>query len=325
MANFILRTMRELLVVKPSSLGDVVHGLRVVASVKEEWPETRVSWVVRDVFAPIAQASGIVDETFLFRRGAGPLAYLSLMRRIRRKRFDCVFEMQGLLRSALLAAVAKAPVKWGRRDGREGSTLFYAKVAPPKNGCETHAVDVLLAFKDAVGLEPTLSGELRFPGAKLSPETESALEKVTQGGGRSLVTLFPESRRAEKEWAGFHELAERLKGRDDLALAWAGSRGGEGPSGEEVANLSGKTSLEELPALVERSAVVVTNDSAPLHVASALGRPLVSLFGPTDPRRFGPYPVDSPNVRTLRAADGKLSGLSTEVVEQAVLELLGGD
>ncbi len=324
MANFILRAVRELLVVKPSSLGDVVHGLRVVGSMKEEWPDLRVSWVVRDVFSPLVEACGVVDEVFVFRRGAGPLAYLSLMRRIRRKRFDCVFEMQGLLRSALLAAAAKAPVKWGRSDGREGSTLFYAKVAAPKYGRETHAVDVLLAFKDAVGLEPSLSGELKFPGAKLSAETESALEKVTQGGERSLVTLFPESRRAEKEWAGFTELAERLKARGGFALAWAGSRGGGGPQLDGLANLSGKTSLEELPALVERSAVVVTNDSAPLHVASALGRPLVSLFGPTDPRRFGPYPLDSPNARTLRGAGGKLSDLSAEVVEKAVLELFDG-
>ena len=297
----------------------------MVASIKEEWPKLRVSWVVRDLFAPLVETCGIVDEIFLFRRGAGPLAYLNLMRRIRRKRFDCVFEMQGLLRSALLAAAAKAPVKWGRSDGREGSTFFYAKVAPPKNGRCTHAVDVLLAFKDAVGLEPRLNGELKFPGAKLSAETKTALEKVTKEGERRLVTLFPESRREEKEWPGFSELAEKLMQRGDLALAWAGSRGEGRPNLEGVANLSGKTSLQELPALVQRSAVVVTNDSAPLHIASALGRPLVSLFGPTDPRRFGPYPVDSLNARTLRVADGKLCGISTEVVKNAVLELLGGD
>ena len=89
--------------IKPSSLGDIVHALLVLASVKEDLPGLRISWVVRDWFAPIVQASGIVDRVYEFRRGAGPVAFWKLLSEIRRNRFDQAFDMQGLLRSAVLA------------------------------------------------------------------------------------------------------------------------------------------------------------------------------------------------------------------------------
>ena len=295
-----------------------------MASVKYELPETRISWVVRDAFASPVRDCGFVEQVFEFRRGGGPFAYLKLIREIRRQRFDCVLEMQGLLRSAVLAAVARAPVKWGRRDGREGSTLFYAKVPSSLKPKIAHAVDVLLAFKNAIGLEAKLTGELRFPGASLTQENTAILNDVTRGGARPLVTLFPESRRSEKEWSKFAELAKQLSATGDLAVAWAGAKIGGESIEDGIANLAGKTSLAELPALIEHSAVVVANDSAPLHYASALERPVLGLFGPTDPRRFGPYPIHSSNACVLSAPAGDLVRLDVECVKKAVLELLNG-
>jgi len=316
--------VQELLVIKPSSLGDVIHALRVMASVKEELPETRISWVVRDSFVAPVRDCGFVERVFEFRRGGGPFAYLRLIREIRRQDFDCVLEMQGLLRSAVLAAAAKAPVKWGRRDGREGATLFYAKVPFPLKPTVAHAIDVLLAFKDVIGLKTKLTGELRFPGASLSEENTGILNDVTRGGALPLVALFPESRRSEKEWSEFAELAKQLSATGELAVAWAGEKVGGEPKGLGVANLGGKTSLAELPALIKCSSVVVANDSAPLHYASALERPVVGLFGPTSPRRFGPYPVNSLNARIIRAPAGDLDRLGVDDVKKAVLKLLDG-
>ncbi len=314
--------MRELLVIKPSSLGDIVHALRVLASVKKDLPELRISWVVRDLFAPIVLASGIVDRVYEFRRGAGPFAFWKLLNEIRRNRFDQAFDMQGLLRSAVMIAFSKADQKWGRHDGREGATFFYDKVSPPKNGTETHAIDVLLAFKEILGLQPELTGKLSFPESRLSPDNEKSIDLVTKGGALPLVTLFPESRRLEKEWLGFDELAQKLIASGKVAVAWAATRPARDNDTEGFANLGGQTALVELPALVQRSSLVVSNDSAPLHLASALQRPLLALFGPTAPLRFGPYPTNSSAVRLMQAPENDLGLLSVQAVHGEALALL---
>ena len=315
--------MRDLLVIKPSSLGDIVHALRVVASVKEDRPEAKIYWVARDLFAPIARASGLVERVYEFRRGAGPFAFLRLLKEIRSRRFDQALEMQGLLRSAVMVFSAKAGQKWGRHDGREGAPLFYTKVAPPRNGPDTHAIEVLLAFKEALGLKPELTGKLRFPESKLTKENKDLLDQVTEGGKLPLITLFPESRRRGKEWPRYLELARKLRDSGQAAVAVASVHAAEGNDWKGMAHLGGKTELAELPALIEGSAVIVTNDSAPLHLASALERPLIGLFGPTNPLRFGPYPTNSPNAKSIRAPENDLAQLTVEAVENEVLALLG--
>lgn len=314
--------MLKLLIIKPSSLGDIIHALRVLSSIKEELPDSQVSWVVRDIFAQTVRTSGLVDHVFEFQRGSGLFAYLGLIRQLRRQRFDYVFDMQGLLRSGVLTGMSRASQKWGRRDGREGSTFFYKKVNCPQDPRTVHAIDVLLAFKEALDLKPILSGQLSFSGAKLSDENGTLVEEITRNGALPLVTVFPESRRVEKEWPHFDELTRRLTASTEASVIWVGSRGVSASDCKDYANLVGKTSLTELPKLIELSSVVVSNDSAPLHLASALKRPLVGLFGPTDPLRFGPYPSDSLNSHVLKAPLGNLSILPVDEVERCVLSLL---
>jgi heptosyltransferase-1 len=312
----------KLLIIKPSSLGDIIHALRVLSSIKEELPDSQVSWVVRDIFAQTVRTSGLVDHVFEFQRGSGLFAYLGLIRQLRRQRFDYVFDMQGLLRSGVLTGMSRASQKWGRRDGREGSTFFYKKVNCPQDPRTVHAIDVLLAFKEALDLKPILSGQLSFPVARLSDENGILVEEITRNGVLPLVTVFPESRRVEKEWPHFDELTRRLAASSEVALALAGSKVASAPQCEGCLDLTGKTSLKELPALLERSSVVLANDSAPLHFASALERPLIGLFGPTNPLCFGPYPACNRSGKALKAPLGDLSLLSVDEVEQSVLSLL---
>jgi heptosyltransferase I len=312
----------KLLIIKPSSLGDIIHALRVLSSIKEELPNSKVSWVVRDIFAQTVRTSGLVDHVFEFQRGGGLFAYLGLIRQLRRQRFDYVFDMQGLFRSGVLTGMSRASQKWGRKDGREGSTFFYKKVDCPQNPGTVHAIDVLLAFKEALDLKPILTGQLSFPFANLSDENEALVEEITRNGALPLVTVFPESRRAEKEWPHFDELTRRLAISSEVALALAGCRVASAPQCERFLDFTGKTSLEELPALLERSSVVLANDSAPLHFASALERPLIGLFGPTNPLCFGPYPPCRVNSKVLKAPLGDLSLLSVDEVEQSVFSLL---
>ena len=117
--------MKTLLVIKPSSLGDIVHALQVVQTLARERPECRITWVVRDRFSGLVQAAPFVHEVIIFRRRDGWGAFWRLLRQLRRRRFDVVWDLQGLLRSGLMTLAARAPEKWGRPDAREGAGILY--------------------------------------------------------------------------------------------------------------------------------------------------------------------------------------------------------
>ena len=122
--------MTEILVIKPSSVGDILHGLQVAQSIKDQAPDSRITWVVRDRFAPLVETCATVDEVLYFRRGRGPRAFLALLREIRARRYDTVLDFQGLARTGVMTMAARATHKIGRGDAREGAGLFYRQRAP---------------------------------------------------------------------------------------------------------------------------------------------------------------------------------------------------
>ncbi|MDR2721059.1 MAG: hypothetical protein LBB15_02105, partial [Puniceicoccales bacterium] len=117
----------RILVIKPSSLGDIVHGLQVVAIMKKRIDNLQIDWVVRDCFAEAIAASGIVDQTHCFHRGAGMFAFLELLKSLRKRRYDAILDMQGLMRSGIMTFVAKSDRKIGRCDSRELAWVFYGE------------------------------------------------------------------------------------------------------------------------------------------------------------------------------------------------------
>src|SRR3954463_13075635 len=117
--------MTELLIIKPSSLGDIVHGLQVATSLKAQREDLRISWVVREIFSPIVRACAAIDHVYVFERNAGAKGFIRLTKEIRKKKFDYVFDMQGLLRTGLMTSRTLAAKKVGRADAREMSSLFY--------------------------------------------------------------------------------------------------------------------------------------------------------------------------------------------------------
>src|ERR1043165_6145836 len=196
--------MTELLIIKPSSLGDIVHALQVATSLKAQRGDLRISWVVREIFAPIVRACEAVDHVYVFERNAGAKGFLRLTKEIRKKEFDYVFDMQGLLRTGLMTSRAHAKHKVGRSDAREWSSLFYnAKVPLPPEGRRSHALEILLQFCTVLGAKPELRGILKFR------EVDSLNLRFAHGrGGHKPIVMFPDSRRAEKCWNGFKQLTE---------------------------------------------------------------------------------------------------------------------
>jgi heptosyltransferase I len=306
--------MTQLLIIKPSSLGDIVHGLQVAASLKAQRPELRISWVVRDIFAPLVRACEAVEQIYVFRRDEGLSGFLALMREIRQTKFDYAFDFQGLLRTGLMMSRTRADQKVGRSDAREGAWIFYKQLAPlPPGGRHAHALEILLQFCPVLEALPELRGPLRFR----TPENLNLSFVDGRGGAKSII-MFPDSRRPEKRWGGFKELTEMIiRDGSGRKVVWAGNN--YAPDKDtfppaQFLNLTGNTSLVSLPALIQRADWVISNDSGPMHLAAALGVRTLGIFGPTDPRHYGPYPLNAPTNHVVQAPVGDLKLLPAKEV-----------
>lgn len=312
--------MPDILVIKPSSLGDIIHGLQVAESLRSQMPDCRITWVVGDRFAPLVQACPTVDDYLVYKRHGGLRKIIRLLTQIRKRNFDIVIDFQGLARSGLMTMAARAERKLGRSDAREGATLAYREKAPlPQSGSEAHALEILLQFLPLLDCRAELRGQLQFNINAPKNFDADLLE-------RRPVILFPESRRPEKEWGGFVELTSRLlQEYPEIDIVLAGSASPEDlPDLPDArfTNLFGKTGLDELAVLVSRARLVVANDSGPMHLAAALQVPVIGLFGPTSPERFGPYPIDSPDNHVIQAPQGDLSLLTIDTVYETIASSL---
>ena len=288
---------RRILIIKPSALGDVVHALPVLNLLRRRWPGSHIAWVVGGAFASLLEGHPQLDEVIRFERrrfGRGwrdPGAAVGLfqfMRNLRRGGFDLVLDLQGLLRSGWMTMRTRAPMRVGFADARELAHLFYThRVAVHSQ--DRHAVDRYLKLCESIGCG-------RSPVEFTFHVTDEDRQHVTDllGDERPYAVLLPGTNWPTKRWPVdyFAELVSPLRRQFGLEAVIAG-----GPDVAEIAsqipraiNLIGKTSnLRQLVALLERADLVIANDSGPMHIAAALNRPLVTMFGPTNPLRTGPY------------------------------------
>lgn len=314
--------VRSLLVIKPSSLGDIVHGLQVVQTVARQWPECRITWVVRDRFAGLVEAAPFVHEVIHYKRKEGWRGLWAVMKTLRGRQFELAWDMQGLARSALMIAAAKAWKKLGRADYREFAGVFYDEtVQLPVGGGPYHAVPILQGFPEAAGLDP----EIVFP-LQLDPGPVFPWEPFFEGDPRKLFVIFTDSRGVGKEWPKFDELTRLIwENIPDSRVAWCAGKPAEPnvpvPEGRFL-NLTG-CPMDEMIELVRRKSTFIGNDSGPMHLSAALGNRVLAIFGPTSPDRFGPWPPGSPRTAAVRAPGGILADLTPEAVLEAVKELIG--
>lgn len=314
--------MSTILIIKPSSLGDIVHGLLVARMIKDGLAGAVIHWVCRDIFIPLVLACPAVDLVLSFHRKSGPGAFLRLAREIRRRRYDLVLDFQGLARTGLLALFSGARQTMGRWDAREGARFCYGQRVPlPVAGRYSHAVDILTEFLPALGLprrvEPRLP--LRIPG-------EGGTGLAPAGRFETQLLLFPESRRPEKNWPFYPELTAALcRGLPDVRITWAGAQAMACPRCEGLdnfQNLTAATALPDLISLIARTRLVVGNDSGPLHLAAAMGVATLALFGPTDPTRFRPWPGDDLHNHVLRSPGGRFLSLPESAVLDTIRAIL---
>lgn len=277
--------MGRILIIKPSSLGDIIHALPVVTALAKTGAEVhfaarRQYWEILDMCPSICR---IVDFPGRF---SNALAFLMELRKLR---YDAVIDLQGLLRSALATACARTSRRIGLPDSREGSVFFYDETVAYPAGVE-HAVERYLSVLSRFSDQPP--SDIDY-GLVIPPEARDEAARLC--GDEGYVVFSPLARHNEKMWAEdrWMDMASTLAERK-IRVVFVGHGAPSGascfPSGESMKiNLVNRTSLPVLCAVISRARLCVTVDSAPMHLAAALGIPVVSLFGPTDPAKVGPY------------------------------------
>lgn len=289
----------RILILKPSSLGDVIQALPVLRLLKKHRPDSEIFWWIDSALAPLIE--GDPDLTGIIRferkRWAKPRFWPEVIRSIRETRereFDWVIDLQCLARSAAFAWLANGRRLIGLDEVREGARGFY-DVAVRRASFNTHAVDWYLAVLPPLGVPVNRD----FVWVPERPQVAAAVAARWPGGGSRWIVLQPGARWDNKRWPAeyFAELVRRLvRETKGVRFAILGS-GADEPLGQVISaaapehcvNLCGRTSLPEMVEWVRRSDLMLTNDTGPMHVAAALGKPLVALFGPTEPSRTGPY------------------------------------
>lgn len=306
-------TPSRVLLIRPSALGDVCRSVPVLASLRRAFPRARIDWLVNDEFRAAIEhhpaLSGVVPfarkelGAGLRRLRAGPTR--EFLAGLRRTKYDLVIDAQGLFRSGFFARATGAPRRVGFANARELGWAFMTERHEVDRGL--HAVDRMLRLIELAGVPPIADMRL-YSG---SAEREAIAGLI--GDGTSPIVLAPTSRWAGKQWPAdrFAALARHLVSRGHrVAIVGAPSERGQcgeliGMAAEDlrVLDLVGKTGVGGLMALIERSPLVVANDSAPLHMAVGFDRPLVALFGPTNLATVGPYRRNADVIQHVRAGD----------------------
>jgi lipopolysaccharide heptosyltransferase I len=317
---------KRILLIKLSALGDVVHTIPALNKLRRRYPNARIDWLVTPGIAELLRHNPAINNVIEFLRDEWsepwrPAPYVSsarLIAQLRSAEYDLVIDLQGQLRSAVFAFTSGSPVRIGfdkpRPDAftslsriipeearkhawkgaREGSWLAYTDSIPLPT-LDIHPVERYLGIAPMLGLDDG-PANFSFP---IPHEAAARIDDLLDDyeiAKEKIAVVAPGTVWETKQWRAdaFAEVARNLL-QQNLAVVLIGSQG-ERSLCEEIASLApgavslaGKTTVSELAALISRAASCVTNDSGPMHLAAALGRPAVSVFGPTDPVWAGPY------------------------------------
>lgn len=289
------KSPKKILIVKPSSLGDIVHSLPFLQALKDGFPDAEIHWIVAKGLEGLLENHPMVKKLLVIEKDrwkdlkkikdtASELAGIS--KELKRESYDMAIDLQGLLRSGLLAYATHAPVRIGFREAREGSAVFYTHKIT--GGRDIHAVDRYLKIASALGCETADAG---FP-MPLIKESDK-VKRLKENAGDYAV-IVPGARWETKKWSPekFGRLASML----DMKSIIIGSASDieiskriEAASKGKALSTAGYTDIKELISIIRGARYVVTNDSGPMHIAAALGIPVIAIFGPTNPERTGPY------------------------------------
>jgi lipopolysaccharide heptosyltransferase I len=321
------KEFKRILLIKPSAVGDVIHALPVVAKLRQRYPNARIDWMLTPHIADLVGNHPAISNVVLFQRQAygrpwrdwskSTGDFARFMVQLHEANYDLVLDLHGQFRSAFFALVTGASTRIGfdrprervRRAGRdlpdqafvhgwtgarEGSWLAYTHRIRMTT-LDTHAAERYLLLGDMLGFPPG-PPDFTVPVPAAAHQSVNRILENNGLSGKELAVLAPGTLWETKHWPAeyFAEVAGYF-----LKMGWGVVLAGSGKDravcqkvsglAPDVVDLSGKTKVSELAALISRAAMCVTNDSGPMHLAAALGAPLVAIFGPTDSIWVGPY------------------------------------
>ncbi len=277
----------------------MVQALPVLRLLKRHLPASEIYWWIDSGLAPLLAGDSDLAGVIRFerKRWAAPRHWPEMARSIaglRAQKFDWVIDLQGLARSGAFAWLANGQLLIGLDEAREGARGFY-DVVVPRASFHTHAVDWYRAVLPRLGV-PMHDNFVWLPE---QPSAAAAVAAKWPAGRARWIALQPGARWLNKRWPAEHFAAlSRLLGAEfpETRFAILGSAADQ-PLGEIISraaperclNLAGQTSLPEMIEWLRRCELMVTNDTGPMHVAAALGKPVIAVCGPTEPSRTGPY------------------------------------
>lgn len=300
--------MVNILIVKLSAIGDVVHTLPSLSALRRAFPSAHITWVVEEGAADLLRGHPDCDRVLVsFRkrwinsllRGRHKRETMgevrSFLATLRDRRYDIAIDFHGLFKSAVIIGLSRSDRKLGYRSMQELSRLFYNETIP--EDMEKHAVLRYLDFVEHLGVALPEPRFAMAPGDHEQDRIAGLLRRHGIADGDSFVVLSPVALWETKLWDNdrFARLSDRIIQELKIPVVFTGAPGDahidqiRAAMNAESINLKGKTSLRELACLYRRAALVVTTDSGPMHIAAAVGTPTVALFGPTDPARTGPF------------------------------------
>lgn len=298
----------NILIVKLSAIGDVIHTLPSLAALRRCYPQAHITWVVEESASDLLMDHPLLDRVLVSRRkrwiqdlkegrhrGAVLREITGFLHTLRDRPYDLVIDFHGLFKSAVFVLLSRGKRKLGYDSLQEGSGIFLNEKIP--EDMTKHAVERYLDFPRHLGCDTTSP---EFPiGLREAhfKRVEALLAEKKVDTGRGFVGISPVAYWETKLWdeAKFAALCDRIVTELGLPVVFTGERSEgviarirsrmQAPS----ASVAGETSLRELAALYTMASVLLTTDSGPMHLAAAVGTPVVALFGPTSPERTGPY------------------------------------
>ena len=307
----------NILIIRLSAIGDVVHALSVIEPLKKHYPGCRITWVIEEEAADMLKRYPGIDQVVVScrKRWIRQLKggqYMKAVRQaaafvktVRSDEYDLVLDFQGLFKSGLIAGLSRAKRKIGYKNSREGSTVFYSEKAPVTN-FNDHAIKRHFVLIKHLGIDDSEVSYAPLFDKNDEDAVDAVLASVKADRQKPLVTIHPAAMWKTKIWpkdkvAG---LCDRLADELNCQVVLAGSYAEESYLADiisgakaDVINLAGKTKLSELACLISISDLMVSMDSGPMHIACAVKTPVVAIMGPTAPWRTGPFGEDFRVVR----------------------------
>ncbi|HEX6307446.1 MAG TPA: glycosyltransferase family 9 protein [Longimicrobiales bacterium] len=279
-----------------TGLGDVVHGLPVVNALKRAWPDSRITWVVEPMPAGILRPHPSIDEVIVYEKRRGAAGVLALARRMARERFDVALNFNIYFKSIFATVFSRARERWtfGRDRARDGVWLSGNRQLPPRP--RRHTQDMFLEFAEALGVDPY---PLEWRLVITAEERVQQRAFVERLDGRRAVAIVPASANVKKDWPAerYVDVVNAIEHDLGARAVLVGGPGEREVGAARQIEADAQTKpvwmmgdgVRRLIWILDACAAAVAPDTGPVHIARALGTPVVGLFGHTNPWRVGPY------------------------------------